>query len=437
MGAGKTEVLSMWAWLQIIALTGTGLQVGLTAPTQERTDMIRTAMVARAPESWYRGGAFKKGWSERKQVFRFANRISAKLVSTKINSAAEGSRIQGYNWGACGSDEMQDSIHADGDIEARGRAAPNGKYKRLATCTPKEDAGWRTYTDTIRGIPLWGIRNITGKSNPFVPASWWDQLKQTLSLREYLRKAEGLDPGPENAVYPAFSRTENLRPVPLIGARDITSTVVLNFAALVGNDPGSYRDVSIILRAYRVGNAAKPSWWAIGEVTTEGTSFEDHILRVKEYLQSRGMQVDDDPDSGKALVRCEPYGDSETRPDHYFYRAWKAEGFRVASAAFRNGEGKNARVPLEAGVEMVNRLLCNAAGQRRLFIDCNEHGRPACPRLAEALQNFQRDAAYKAKGNKRDKKHDLSDWPMALTLALWPYERLKDGDGIRRVGGLL
>ena len=436
MGAGKTEVLAMWAWLQIIALTGTALQVGLTAPTQERALMIRDAMIRRAPESWYRGGSIKKGWSERKQLFKFANGTSAKLVSTKISSSAEGSRIQGYNWAACGSDEMQDSIAADSDIEARGRAAPRGRYKRLATCTPKEDALWRSWSESIKGIALWGLRTITGLSNPFVPPSWWDQLKQTMSVRDYLRKAEGQDPGPERAVYTAFSREHNVRPIPLIGATDITLKIVSE-SILIGNDPGSYRDVSILLRTYRVGKSDVRTWWVVGEVTTESASFEVHIVKVRTYLQERfGIQYQDDIDAGRSMVRCEPYGDSEARPDHYFYKAWKAEGFRVASAAFRNGEGKNARVPLEAGVEMVNRLLCNAAGVRRLFIACDEHGKPYAPKLVEALQSFERDAAYKAKGDKRHKEHDLSDWPMALTLALWPYERLKDGDGIRRAGAI-
>ena len=436
MGAGKTEILAMWAWLQVLALIGTGLQVGLTAPTQERTVLIRDAMVRRAPESWYRGGTLAKGWSERRQIFRFANGVTAKLVSTKLNSSIEGSRIQGYNWAACGSDELQDSVHADSDIEARGRAAPGGRYKRLGTCTPKDSADWRAFSEGVRAIPLWGLRTIAGLSNPFVPRDWWDQLRQTMSLRDYQRKAEGLDPGPERAVYTSYLREHNIRPIPRIGATDITLRVVTE-SMLLGNDPGSYRDVTILLRCLRLGKSDVRHWWAVGEVTTEGQTFEAHVLAVKALLQSAfNMQHDDDPESLRGLVRCEPYGDSEARPDHYFYKAWRAEGFRVTSAAFRNGEGKNARVPLEAGVEMINRLLCNAAGVRRLFIDCDEHGKPACPKLAEALQSFERDAAYKAKGDKRHKEHDLSDWPMALTLALWPYERLKDGDGIRRAGAI-
>jgi hypothetical protein len=447
MGGGKTELLAMWAWLQIIALTGTALNVGLTAPTEKRATILRDAMIRRAPAAWFRGGSVAKGWSERRGQFRFANGIRADVVSTHVSSQAEGSRMQGRSWGGgVGSDEIQDCLETDADseIESRGRDAPRGIFRRLATCTPKISAEWRAFSGAKRSVPkIWALHHITGFQNPFTALEYLEQQRHALDEREYRRRVLGEEVPPERAVYPAFDRSSNVRPIPL-GAVDITQRLANGFAMFGGNDPGSYRDVTELVRKYRYKErntegrlVDAEGYWVTGEVTTQD-GFEQHVLAVKRFVQDRfNLQHDDDPDTGKLLVRCEPWSnsgtDALTHPE--FLRIWKRHGIHAVSAAFRNGTGENARVPLEAGVEMMNRLLCNAAGERRLFIACDDTGKPCAPKLVEAFQSFERDAAYKAKGDKRHKEHDLSDWPMALTLALWPYEKLGP-TGVRSVGAI-
>src|SRR5690606_25125431 len=115
--------------------------------------------------------------------------------------------------------------------------------------------------------------------------------------------------------------------------------------------------------------------------------------------------------------------------------AWKLAGFKALSAAYNaKGEGKG-RVPKEARIEMVCRLLCNAAGERRLFVACDERRQPAAPRLVAALELSERDEAGKAE-TQRKNKQDLSHWPAALGYALWPYERLREFQGVRASGAL-
>jgi hypothetical protein len=80
----------------------------------------------------------------------------------------------------------------------------------------------------------------------------------------------------------------------------------------------------------------------------------------------------------------------------------------------------------DAGIEMVNRLLRNAAGQSRLFVACDDRGAAAAPKLVEALEMSERDIQGKAETQPKGSPTDLSHWAAALRYALWSYERLRD-----------
>ena len=438
MGAGKTEVLSMWAWLQIIALTGTGLQVGLVAPVQERAEMIRDAMIRRAPQEWFQ-------WREGKQLFRFANGVTGKLVSTHVASAAEGSRIQGYNWAVCASDEIQDSVAADADVEARGRAAPGGNFKRLATCTPKDDPSWRSFADERKKSDLWGFKRMEGITNPFVPPEYWERMRLSgISLRDYQRRALGMDLGPERAVYPTWSRDENLRPVPAIGARDVTAEVLgrlfpgSNYTVLVGHDPGQLCNASEILKAYLLAGDDVPTWWVVDEVTTDSTTTEQHAHALIRRLQSRwrvnevdrkGRPVDG---GARAHVRVDPHSkihtNSDAKPDENVIKVLRNLGLDARPAAYSQvNPTEPGVIPREAAIEMIVGLLCSASGKRRLFVACDDRHQPAAPRLVEALETMERDEGGRSERERKRKGEDRSHWPAALRYALWVLEQPRYG----------
>ena len=242
-----------------------------------------------------------------------------------------------------------------------------------------------------------------------------------------------MDVGPERMVYHTWDREKNLVPVPLIGAKDITQRVI-GASALVGHDPGKLFDVSLLLRAYEI--RGKTQWWVIDEYTTETTTIDQHISGFKEYLQANWSLQYPQSDEPKVLVRADPYSDSsEEHPDKGVYHAWKLHGFKALSAAYNNkGEGKG-RVPKEARIEMVCRLFCNAVGERRLFIACDEHRKPCAPRLVESIELSERDEGGKAETQKKNRR-DLSHWPAALGYALWPYERIRDIAGVRYSEGI-
>jgi hypothetical protein len=79
-------------------------------------------------------------------------------------------------------------------------------------------------------------------------------------------------------------------------------------------------------------------------------------------------------------------------------------------------------VPKDAGIEMVCRLLCNANGKSRLFIDVDSRGLPVAPNLVRALELSERDLEGKAE-TQRKGAADLSHWTAALRYALYPLER--------------
>ena len=427
MGGGKTELLAMWAWLQIIALTGTALNVGLTAPTEKRATILRDAMIRRAPASWFRGGSVAKGWSERRGQFRFANGIRADVLSTHVSSEAEGSRLQGRSWGGgVGSDEIQDGLDADAEIESRGRDASRGVFRRLATCTPKMAPEWREFSDARKATPdVWALHHLTGFENPFTWPEYLEEQRRTLSQREYERRVLGRDLPPERAVYPTWSRDENLRPVPAIGARDVTREVLRdygpNYSLLVGHDPGNHYNVSILLKAYRLAGQKLHSWWVVGEITSEDSTTEGHVADLLKRLGAMNIGRDE------VLVRADPYTDTgtERKPDRSVYTIFKQAGIDIRPAAYsasRTSVGPGV-IHKDARIEMVVSLLCSAAGTRRLFVACDDRKQPVAPKLVEALETEERDEAYRAETARKRKGEDRSHWPAALGYALWTMER--------------
>ena len=436
-GGGKTVLMSQWLILQVLCLlqSGEGGNIGATAPTHERLRTLVKAVCARVPVDSpmkQKAGSWGTYYTEEREL-RMASGHIIQFRSTKKQSDATGSPIQGFTWKACGDDELQDTAEngADPDIEARLRGAKVSR--RMCTATAKDSPGWRTFRDGKLGNSDWGLERLSYKETPFVWAEHWERMQRNVSPREWDRRGLALDVGPERMTYPTWDRAKNLLPVPRIGARDITHRVI-GASALVGHDPGKLCDVSLLLRCYEV--RGKSQWWVEDEFTTYGTTIDQHIVQFRDFLQQTWQLQYPQPDEPKVLVRADPYSESsEDHPDRGVYHAWKIHGFRALSAAYNaKGEGKG-RVPKEARIEMVSRLLCNAVGERRLFIACDEHRKPCAPRLIEAIELSERDEGGKAETQKKNKR-DLSHWPAALGYALWPYERLRDVHGVRSVEGI-
>lgn len=325
-------------------------------------------------------------------------------------------------------------MNANSDIEARGRRAPLGNFRRLCTSTAKDSPKWRTQRDKWKASPNWDIARLEGRSNPFVYAKYWDDLRHEMDERTYMRKVLALEIGPEHMIYHSWNRDENVRPRPQVGALDVTASSIRkgsNFTILAGFDPGKIQDVTLFLKAYQVPGSKLPHWWVIDEVTTKSTTPEEHGAAVLERLRTKwfanfapavgGGVVDL---QGKRVhIRMDPNGDNDQRPDISVYRTLRKMGLDVMTAAFSKTNTTRGRVPKEAGIAMVNGLLKSAAGDRRLFVDCDESRTPCAPGLVHALELSERNEAGEAE-TKIKGKTDLSHWPASLRYALWPFEKV-------------
>lgn len=435
-GAGKTQVLAMWAILRALTMTGLIVTGGMTAPSAPRVKLVKEALLEKCPPSW-------ATWHERDHELRLRNGVTLQLLGTKRHSAELGEKTQGFNWAFCGSDEIQDTTQeAEDGIEMRGRRAPRGRYRRMCTASVKDSPTWRTRRDARLKTGLWERHRLSGPENPFTYAQFWAEKRLVMSERAYQRRVLAMDVGPELAVYHAWSREHSLRPVPQMGARDITATLLRDVTAvearmLIGHDPGEIYDVSIGLKAYELRGEPDPVWWAVMECTTRRTTTEEHGLELLRTLRSddwdlcspardaRLRPVPGRLQDPQVHVRCEPYGEGSTTPHKSVVARLQSYGLDARAANYANG--RPARIHLEGAVEMINTLLCDASGRRRLFVACDDMGRPACPKLVHALETMERDEAGRA-FHERKNDADPSHWPAALQFALWRFERARFGE---------
>lgn len=439
-GGGKTVALAMWHYFRWLEHLGEGRQGGQTAPTGDRLDLVRKEMFALYRPTWFHHHVAD-------DIIEFCDGTSIRLKSTYQQSKSGGSPIQGFNWSWAGRDEGQDQVERHEDIEQRGRSAKHGRYKQLITATAKDDYSWRNLRDRLlkavnkkTGLKLWIKRTLLVRKSPFVSQTFFDDKAASMTEREYRRRVDAVDLPPERSLYHTWRRADefdrplNLRAIPP-GAIDVTQLELRGegnaLTVRVGYDPGTLWDVSILLKAFRVRGQPRPWWWVVGEVNSEQSTTDVHIkdlLRVVGEKYACNMRGRDGKIAGPQIaVRADPYGDTgndANRPDITVYKSFRNAGIMIRPAAYipSTSAVKVARVPKEARIDMVCTLLCAANGERRLFVDVDEHGQPVAPKLVEAFETMERDEAGHAETQKKNKK-DMSHWPAALGYGLWSIEK--------------
>lgn len=440
-GAGKTTLLAQWHYLRWIEHLGERREGGQTAPTKKRLKLFRDELFKLWRSDWYEH-------RKAEDVFILCDGTRIQLVSTHRQSEDQGAPIQGYNWSWCGRDELQDQIDAHADIESRGRAARGGgKYfKQLATATAKDNPRWRSLRALLLSSGKWVRRTLLITRSPFVSPAFLEERRASMSEREFRRRYGAEDLLPELAVYPAWNRELNTIRIPEFGWEDVTALELArwgaNLAMLCGHDPGALFDVTLCLRAFRTPRM-KPTqrclWVVVDEITTERTTTEQHVdallKRIREHWRMNLLARD--PATGlwrtnselpRIFVRADPYGNNDSKPDRSCYTVFRNAGIKIEPAAYSTHAPepgtapKPGRVPKEAGIEVINTLLCNAANERRLYVALDAQGQPVAPRFVEALETSERDSDGKAETQRKDVR-DVSHWPAAGRYALWVLER--------------
>ena len=431
-GAGKTVTLAMWIYCRVLEHCGHDREIGVTAPVFARLGHVKKAIATLWDPKWYR-------WKERDQSYRFHAGPLVQLVSAHQQSENAGSPIQGANWVACASDELQDHFDREADIVARGRSAPGGIYKRLCTSTFKDSSEWRTFREVASKAPDWRVVKLLGLDSPFVWPKHWERFRTNgITAREYQRRVLAMDVGPEAQLYHCWSRRGpdggfgNLRPVPL-GADDVTATQLAPYlpraGLLIGHDPGKSKHVSVFLKAYRFAGERIIRWFVVDEVTTPSATIETHVTQVMERVRKRwrcnlksSIDGSPDPSSSVAFVRIDPHTRSGTdHPGRDLYAVWRNAGLTARAAAYAPNSSTPATIKKESRFDMVNTLLCDVNGERRLLIACDDTGAPAAPNLVSSFESLERNAAGEGEADAKD-EHDKSHWSAALGYALWQIE---------------
>jgi hypothetical protein len=453
MGVGKTHVGGMWGAIRTIrhAMHDIAGGAGVTAPTDDRMEPIRAMLFGPKRDGKRIGGLWPKSWyswSEGSGTCVFATDLQIDFRTAGLSNAEIGSPFQGYNWPAwLWNDELQDYYKLDGDLRMRMRGAWRGRPLRFATVTPKDDPGYRTFRGKVETSPNWHRAFVALPRSPFIHQSELDEYAAEMNPREYQRKVLGLDVASERALYPTFCRVTldgkpgNLRPIPDLGAEDVTREVLApygdNLSILVGHDPGKRQDVSVLLKAYRIGDSKKHVWFVIDEVITTGTT-EQHVVallkRLREKYRCNEINREGQPVGRQAFVRADPYSDSargDKQPDKSVYTVFRDAKIYIRAAAYADPSPNSTKapkpgtVPKEGRIDMVARLFCDAFGTRRLFIACDDRQQPLAPGAVESAERSERDEAYEAEADKGTS--DVSHHMAAVGYALWMLEKPRVG----------
>ncbi len=423
-GSGKSTALAMWMYFRWLEMLGESREIGCAAPTEKRIKMVQDEMFRLWPKRWWR-------YKTAQKLLRLVDGTRVQFVSTTQTSAKGGSPVQGYNWSAAAQDELQDQVGVFDDIGSRGRAAKDGRYKQIGSCTAKEDPQFRALRDRIlaaldpAGLPYWIKRTMLIAASPFISQDFIDSKRAIWTERELRRRFGAEDLPPESMLYFNWSREHCLRPIPL-GAKKITSIVLRaktgnpRHALLAGHDPGVAKSATIFLDAYQLPKQADPVWWVRGEIFGKHQTTEQSGLAIVAGARKLGSNVR--PDAEIVHVRAMPVGQSEDKPDQDLYRIFKRCGLDVRAAQFKKDGTGTGHISIEARVDMVNRLLLDASGRRRLFVECDDKRQPVAPKLVEGFESLERDHEGRAETGPKDET-DKTDSPCALGYALWPFEK--------------
>jgi hypothetical protein len=382
------------------------------------------ALVERMPPDWY-------VWRERDHLFRFHLGVQLRMVSAHQQSEASGSPIQSFDWVACASDEAQDQQKIMPDIETRGRRAPGGRYRRMMTASVKDSASYPEFEAAWLKSKLCTIRPLSAFANPGVDQQHWENLKDTLSPRDYKRRVLAEVVGVERKTYPDFDLERNAIPIPAT-ARDVTHHAVgvyesymrpgATFRLLAGHDPGKIKNTTTLLRAFLFPGRVL-TWMAVGEFITERTTQERHAAELRRHLQKEfGLdypadRFDEDAGLEKTLVFRDPHSRGEQHPDDDVEAAFRRSGFDIFTAA-----PEKQIIKRRSRIEMMNRLILSMSGKTRFYVACRQDGTSLAPETFKSFADQARDDEENPETSKKGEK-DITHAAVSAGYALWPFER--------------
>jgi hypothetical protein len=414
-GAGKTYAIVLAAVLD--ALDRPNSAGAMVAPISQGRDVLyETWDELCLPADWV------KPIKRSKSMIVLANNTKVHVRAAKAQTLNVGSPLRSLNldWADC--DESQ-SYEAGSrkEIAARGRRAGK-KYRIREVATNGRNPVFKVELASIKTSKQKRLVRFSGWTNPFVTPEWWQKLRSGMSDREWKEIFEAQEVSQERRVYGRFELDKNICPagkLPLwlddVTRRkwgDLTECTAellhqhyhanLGWKFILATDFGVLINTSILLRAYRT-RTNEILWWACDELTTAGqTDMHAHNL-VQHYSQDECVVIADPHLNSKAADKSD-------------YEKIKDGGFTIYPAAY-------GTVTRKSRIGMLNALLCNAQGVRRLFIDCDSGGNHKCPRLVQSLLTSEVNELGLPETERKNGWNDPSHWPSATAWGLYPFEK--------------
>lgn len=408
-GGGKTEGnVSVAALLSLYRCNSIG---GMVVPVADARAILWKKFIARV-------GPF--GWIAEERTgageILLKNGTLLQFRATAKQSAAAKSPIAGLDWHWCVPDEeayMDDD--AVREIEARGRIAAD--YQIFSSATNEPIHAFQMRLLRRKSEPTSLVVRYSGPDNCFTPLEHWEALKSSFSDEDYARYVECKDVPREGRVYPAFDYEQNTAPLPPI-ARDCTARDVYDkyrargVEYVVGWDPGSTMSASVIMKCYDAGGTDR-HWFILDEVSTRDATTEFHGRDLSAWFQKQGIPL------AKVIVIGDPHENKET--DRSDYMQMQRFGF----AAVKRSNGGET-IERKHRIAMVNALLKDATGRRRLYLAAGPTGIPKATKTAESLGHlmytYRGDIDFKGKT-----AYNLAHWTDAPGYGLFPFERFCGG----------
>jgi len=406
-GGGKT--LGVLKLVQILAAWRPNSNGGIVAPTRDRIDIVWTKFLELVePLGWIADEGVKAG--AREILLKNGTRI--KFVAAKRSSDKTGSPIAGRDWHWAVEDEQQNIDDASlREVDARGRITKNYRVFSSATNDPIHEFQMRV--QAYEANSDYQVVRFDGMSNCFTPLEHWESLRKNWSKDDFDRFVKCLDIPQAGRVYPEFSY--KLSSGKCAAIEDITSTLTqarygTPYRYVIGFDPGVLVSASVILRAVPGSLRDERIWWVVDEITTRDKTTDWHAQDLIKWFREHGQSPTE------ALVLMDPHENKDA--DRSDLLIMRQAGFNVFKS---NGGDKIER---RHRISMVNALLRDATGKRRLFLENNSAGVPAANKLAESLGHLM----YRANGEiemQHKTAANLAHWSDALGYALFPFEHYR------------
>jgi hypothetical protein len=348
--------------------------VWAVAPTDPKTAELRRALgspgrAALMPRAWYR-------WLKEDRVFRLCNGSEILLQSGKTDLKEGRVDLALYNEGQL--------MRADGYAQIRGGIADRGGMVLIAANPPDRPIGrWiAEYHDRVKaGKQAGRLFWFDPFRNPHINHDALRTLESELDEDSYAREVLGQFRPIGDVVLHAFSREQNVRPVPTRYI-DVTATWCgrLGLPAsewILGADFDKYPELAgVVCKLYEdPDRPGEVMLWVLHEAIAHKSDEDGLIDELEALTDARGRPL---LDKRRCVVVADASGrfqGTKRLPDRYSWDYFKARKWRVRAPDRRS---KKNPVIMER-VKRANAMFCARSGTRRVFVH------PRCRDVIRAL----------------------------------------------------